>query len=567
MAESESLLEEIRAADAWYFRDPEKALALGRDALDVPGARTELRTAALALISRSSFVRGELDAARTRAVECLDLYEDGRLDDDKIGMFLVIGAVDRRQGRLADAVSWVRRALDVAEETGNVDQNAVSHNNLGLIYLDLGDHDAAYDLFTKGLELTEHVSAELAGNLTASLHNNVGLILIDRGAIERSVEHFENAVRLARGLGQRRQELRFLRNLANQLTKLGRFEEANRELERLMLLCDELGDVGAGLATAEQTLGTMLAAQDRPEEAVAHFDRAAEILREVGEVRPRVTVLNLAARAYRQLGDATRAEQRAREAVAACEEFTDNRATVRTLDALAELCAEKGGFEEAFSLLKRAQQVRAKLSEARLKRQLSEQQARLDVVWAEQEARQQRERSEDLERQVAERTTELRAAQAVDAEEVPFSLEELANELVARATPGAELNGNKLVLELGQISGPIVSDRRLLGEAAFLLLENAAKFTRDGTIRLRIEMTSAESVALIAIEDTGIGMDEEDIARVFEPFRQRDESYTRTFGGLGLGLSLCRRYCEVLGGTLSVESSRGSGSSFSIRIG
>ena len=100
------------------------------------------------------------------------------------------------------------------------------------------------------------------------------------------------------------------------------------------------------------------------------------------------------------------------------------------------------------------------------------------------------------------------------------------------------------------------------------LLRNAAKFTPRGSITLRASRRGGpdgESLHL-EVRDTGIGIAREHLGRLFAPFVQIDDSPTRRYGGLGLGLALCRRYCDELGAQISVESEVQRGSAFFVRV-
>lgn len=111
----------------------------------------------------------------------------------------------------------------------------------------------------------------------------------------------------------------------------------------------------------------------------------------------------------------------------------------------------------------------------------------------------------------------------------------------------------------------ISSDPRILKQILFNLLGNACKFTEDGMIALAAGARFGEGEdcqVRIEVRDTGVGIGERDIARVFEPFTQVDSSRSRRHGGVGLGLSLCKSMSEALGGTIGVESQPGEGSVF-----
>jgi signal transduction histidine kinase len=100
------------------------------------------------------------------------------------------------------------------------------------------------------------------------------------------------------------------------------------------------------------------------------------------------------------------------------------------------------------------------------------------------------------------------------------------------------------------------------------LLSNACKFTRGGVVRLRIARAeeSGQHWVDFTVADTGIGMTEEQLGRLFQEFSQADASTTRQFGGFGLGLVISRRLCRLMGGDITASSTPGEGSTFTVRL-
>jgi len=96
------------------------------------------------------------------------------------------------------------------------------------------------------------------------------------------------------------------------------------------------------------------------------------------------------------------------------------------------------------------------------------------------------------------------------------------------------------------------------------LIDNAIKFTTDGTITIRFRWHQAQKAIEIAVEDTGIGISEEKISLIFQPFMQLESGYTRPFEGTGLGLTLVEKLVHRMGGTIQVVSTPGKGSVFRI---
>jgi signal transduction histidine kinase/CheY-like chemotaxis protein len=122
---------------------------------------------------------------------------------------------------------------------------------------------------------------------------------------------------------------------------------------------------------------------------------------------------------------------------------------------------------------------------------------------------------------------------------------------------------------LGAIPETIVSDPTRLKQIVMNFVANAIKFTETGTIRILVRCDQAEPAAprlVIDVADTGIGMSEAEMTRLFQSFSQADASTTRRFGGSGLGLLISKRLAEYLGGDISVESAEGRGSVFRLSI-
>lgn len=120
--------------------------------------------------------------------------------------------------------------------------------------------------------------------------------------------------------------------------------------------------------------------------------------------------------------------------------------------------------------------------------------------------------------------------------------------------------------DIGQMRADVTKVRQIL----FNLLSNACKFTENGKIRVDVgpaENTDGQTQQIrFVVTDDGIGMSEEELGKLFQPFTQADASTTRKFGGTGLGLAISRRFAEMMGGTISVVSKPGEGSAFTLLL-
>ncbi|VXD01363.1 conserved hypothetical protein [Enterobacterales bacterium 8AC] len=152
-------------------------------------------------------------------------------------------------------------------------------------------------------------------------------------------------------------------------------------------------------------------------------------------------------------------------------------------------------------------------------------------------------------------------------EHIEFDVLEVAAHVLAIFAPVAQAKGLALVGELGDtVSQPMRGDPTCLRQVLNNLLSNALKFTEQGQVVLRIGVDEPTSLIKIEVEDTGIGMSLSQQERVFRAFRQADETINRRYGGTGLGLALCTRLAQAMGGELSVTSEPGQGSVFQLSL-
>jgi signal transduction histidine kinase/AmiR/NasT family two-component response regulator/HPt (histidine-containing phosphotransfer) domain-containing protein len=160
-------------------------------------------------------------------------------------------------------------------------------------------------------------------------------------------------------------------------------------------------------------------------------------------------------------------------------------------------------------------------------------------------------------------------AEKMTVERVKGNLPQMVLDVVSLMRPRAAEKGLDLRLQFeGRIPEQILTDPTRFRQIFMNLTANAIKFTERGMIDIMINCTPARdaSIVQIAIHDTGIGMTPEQMARLFQPFMQADESMTRRFGGTGLGLVISKRLSKLLGGDITVNSAAGVGSTFTITV-
>lgn len=148
-----------------------------------------------------------------------------------------------------------------------------------------------------------------------------------------------------------------------------------------------------------------------------------------------------------------------------------------------------------------------------------------------------------------------------------FMLDSLLQQTIDLFNYKAQEKGIQLhcIMEIGCPSS-LIADRLRLAQILNNLLSNALKFTTRGSITLRVKTTHDNQRLEFSVIDTGIGLSEDEINKLFQPFSQVDNSPSRKFGGAGLGLSICKSLTELMGGSIQIKSQVGKGSVFSFWI-
>jgi len=142
----------------------------------------------------------------------------------------------------------------------------------------------------------------------------------------------------------------------------------------------------------------------------------------------------------------------------------------------------------------------------------------------------------------------------------------LIGEIIETFRPGLQKNKNELIVNCDNNPGYAVVDPTRLKQALMNLISNAVKFTENGIITITASQLIKKNKPWVTIQitDTGIGISAEDIAHLFQPFRQISIGVANKYGGTGLGLALSRRMCHMMGGDIRVKSEKGKGSTFTI---
>ena len=149
-----------------------------------------------------------------------------------------------------------------------------------------------------------------------------------------------------------------------------------------------------------------------------------------------------------------------------------------------------------------------------------------------------------------------------------FALAPLIADVVKTIQPLAAKNSNKVTVHCDATIGTLHADQMRLRQALLNLMSNANKFTDKGTVTIAAHQgqEKGRDWITLAVTDTGIGMTPEQMGKLFQEFSQASSGTAAKYGGTGLGLTISRRFCQMMGGDITVESAPGRGSTFTIRL-
>jgi len=147
-----------------------------------------------------------------------------------------------------------------------------------------------------------------------------------------------------------------------------------------------------------------------------------------------------------------------------------------------------------------------------------------------------------------------------------FDLKDLVAEVLAEVEPIISRSRLAVTSEQAADVPPLKTDRQKVKQIVINFLTNAIKFTPQGSVAVRTEYVATRDEIAVVVADTGIGISPADRDRIFEDFRQADNSPTREYTGAGLGLAICRRLAGMLDGTITLDSEVGRGSTFTLLV-
>ena len=536
----------VRTAEAFFvgrYADAETIGRAGRAAAIEIGAEAVCADIEV-LLGNVSLERGEFVAAATWYTTAAARLEP-RGDHTQLGrVYNNLGLVAWRMGDLPRAESHFDHALRLFGADGDPRTIGNIHSNLGLVYEDSGDTSAAEAAWRRAIALLADAGDD---SFHANALSNLGELLEARGTVAAAQDLHEKALALRRRVGHTRGEVTSRVALARTALALGETERASAHVEAALDLARGIG-VRKQEADALSLRARVLEHAGRYADALAD-ERAAARLREQvfgDQMTERVAAL--------QLGfDAAQAKAEARWATA---ENTRLQAAIR---AAAEATAARDRFLAMMShelrtpltsAIGAAEILRTTALDARQRHLVEAVAASAEALLAA--------IGDVLDFTRADIGSLQLAREAVNPRQV-------AEQVLAIVSPAASEKRLPVRLTFGpDVPIAVVTDTARLRQLLLNLVANAVKFTDRGAVDLRID--AAPGGVCIQVIDTGIGIPDDAAPHIFEPFTQADSSSTRRHGGSGLGLALCRRIVDAMGGTITFRSAVGLGTTVTVTV-
>ena len=527
----------------------------------------------------------------------LDYYERSSKIYSEIGELvektLVLsstGAIYDRLGETELALKIYLEALALQQNTTQFKNLTATLNNIAVIYAKKNDLDKQIQYLQEALNIAE--THHLKNQITVNLIKGIGDNFNKRKEIEKSIEYYKKGLALSEELVDNSGTSANLAGLAADYFELGRIREAKEFALRSFAFANKI-DFPIDIENSSKILGNIYEKQGDYRRALEMFKIAKQTRDTINRQENQKSVIRHQFQSeYDKKEFSIKAEQETKDAIAQKELqkqkllkngflagfgivllfaliFFRQRNHIKKGNAALKIAKERAEQSEQFKqqfLANMSHEIRTPMNAVMGMTSLV-----LDTPLKENQKfyLEGIKKSSDNLLHIINDILDLSKIEAgkMDLEKIDFSLSAVVEQVKQTLLHRAEEKGLELLIDIESgISDVVVGDPGRLIQILINLTGNAIKFTEKGSVTIEIKNGVSSADYKFSIIDTGIGIPKNKLKTVFESFSQVNASDTRKYGGTGLGLSISRQLVELMGGKISVESTEGSGTTFSFEV-
>lgn len=517
---------------------------------------------------------GEYEEARESLNKAMSIAREIRNKALEARVLNNFAAVYRDLGDLVRSLNYLDKALQLNEESGDERAQAVSLASIASIYYDLADYDSALEFALRALPVFEEANDT---HRLGSLHYILGNIYFKQSSFSQALQHFQSNLALSEP-GTIAHALA-MSGLGKVYYKMGVTGPAEEYLSNALQVGEELGDVEVPI-TCFYYQGCIEMQEGNYRQAAGQFKKAMDMAESSQRRADVMSLHETYASLYELMGNLPQAYHHLKSFEQLKEEIFRQTAfnKLRSLQMRQELelahkeleVAEKTALLKQQFMANMSHEIRTPMNAivgmTRLLLEKSPQPAQLKYLRAIQQS------ADNLLVIINDILdfSKLEAGKIV-LEKIPFSVADVMTGVRDTLLLKADEKGLNFWLEIdARIPENLTGDPTRLTQILLNLAGNAVKFTEKGFVALRAVVLGEENAQncriRFEVEDSGIGISDEYVSRIFESFTQAGSDTARKFGGTGLGLTISKQLVELMEGTLSVKSEEGAGTTFFVEV-
>ena len=536
---------------SFHIKDPEKMLALTREAMQL--SRLHDSSGGLCRSFQQIAVywgmQGNYNEALENSINALSIAEEFGLMEQQIGLYNNLAIIYCRLEDSRNSISCAEKAVGMALETGNKQELARAYNNLAMNMEDSNNFPEAYENYAKALAILRE--GNMPGQMAIALLNTAAMA-VKTGKYEEAQSYAEKALNFSIETGSEYIESSARNTMGRIKAQLGNYEEAEKLFTEALNLGIKMNNEDLLL----RFLGDLMEFYEN----TGNYRKALNFTKQHSSLRQKIVV-------EKQNGEMARlrAEFETKEREKEKEIYR-----LKNIELLhAKESAEASDKAKSFFLAMMSHEIRTPMNVITgMLEILLENQPRPDQISL-------MEKAYSSTRDLLGIINDILDFSKIEAgkfkiEKMSMDIPAVMGKTIELFTGTARPKGISLEMNLDEsIPSVVTGDPLRLGQILRNLVSNSLKFTEKGSVILSARALNMDSGKLhvgFSVEDTGVGIPEEKLHSLFEPFLQLDSSLTRKYGGTGLGLAICKHLIEEMDGSITVSSSPGEGTLFEFFI-